>query len=160
MTSFNLKKMTEQELLILSFFDKTIPRQLNEKLLTTEMIGAGIGSNDAANFQHYKLVHQLKNQDLLILYEDPLKTTTGLSRPIGPELLVLSDKALQLLQREEIKINREAYVTELQFNKLKQENDLLEKRLADYTKTKRQAFWATVIAFISTIVAILSLIIC
>lgn len=151
--------MTAQELLILSFFDKNIPRQLNEKSLTTEMIEAGIGSNDAANFQYYKLVHQLKNKDLLVLYKDSSKITTGLSQVTRPELLLLSDKAQQILQRQEVKRNHEAFVTELQFNKLQKEHDLLAKQLADYTKTKKQAFWAIVLAIISTIVAILSLII-
>lgn len=151
--------MTAQELLILSFFDKNIPRKFDDTSLTTGMIEAGIGLNDAANYQYYNLVHQLRNKDLLVLYKDPSKITKGLSRAVGPELLVLSDKALQILQRQEQKRNYDAFVTELEFNKLKTEYDLLANQLSDYNKTKSQAFWAIIISIISTIAAILSLII-
>ncbi|MDQ2753548.1 MAG: hypothetical protein M3R72_11060 [Bacteroidota bacterium] len=149
--------MTAQELLILSFFDKTIPKKLDNKTLTTEMIEVGIGCDEAANFPYYKLVLQLRKGDLLILYKDPSKTQKGIVRAIGPELLVLSDKAVQILQRNEEKRIHEAFVTEPEFNKLKTEHDLLARQLADYTKTKRQAFWAILISIISVLVAIFSL---
>ncbi|MEO6723008.1 MAG: hypothetical protein ABIN67_21760 [Ferruginibacter sp.] len=150
--------MTAQELLILSFFDKDIPRKLDDKTLTTEMLEAGIGSNEAANYQYYNLVHQLRNKDLLVWYKDLSKIQKGITRAVGPELLVLSDKALQILQREEAKRNHEVFVTELEFNKLKTEHALLAKQLADYNKTKRQAFWAIIISIVSALAAIFSLI--
>jgi hypothetical protein len=149
--------MTSQELLILSFFDRTIPKKLDDNTLTTEMMEAGIGSNEAAQYPYYELVHQLKNKGLLILFKDPSKVQKGLSRAFGQELLLLSDKAVQISQRQEAKTIHEAFVTELEFNKLKTEHDLLTNQLADYTKTKRQAFWAFIISIISVLAAIFSL---
>lgn len=149
--------MTTQELLILSFFDKNIPRKLDNENLTTEMLEAGIGSNEAANYQYYNLVHQLRNKGLLVSYKDPSKVQKGLSRAVGPDLLVLADKAIQITQRQEAKTIHEAFVTELEFNKLKTEHNLLTNQLADYTKTKRQAFWAIIISIISVLAAIFSL---
>jgi hypothetical protein len=151
--------MTAQELLILSFFDKTVGKELDNNNLTTEMIEAGIGSNDGADVQYYNLVSQLRSKGLLVSYKDPSKITKGISRAVGQELLVLSDQALKILQRQEVKQNREALVTELEFSKLKTEYDLLANQLADYKKTKKQKFWAIAIAIITSIVAILSLII-
>lgn len=105
--------MTEQELLILSFFDKDIPRQMNDSDLTPEMIEKKIGSNASADFMYPDLVHQLKNKGLLVLNKDPTKIQKGIVRAVGPELLVLSDKAVQILQRQEAKRIHEAFVTEL-----------------------------------------------
>ena len=75
--------MTSQELLILSFFDRTIPKKFDDNTLTTEMMEAGIGSNEAAQYPYYELVHQLKNKGLLILFKDPSKVQKGLSRAVG-----------------------------------------------------------------------------
>jgi len=150
--------MTLQEHLILSFFDKTIPKQLADNTLTTEMIEAGIGSNEDAEYPYYDLVHQLRNKGLLVLYKDPLKVQKGLSRAVGQELLILSNKAVKISQRQEAKTIHEAFVTELEFKKLKSEHELLTNQLADYNKTKRQAFWAIIISIISALTAIVSLI--
>lgn len=151
--------MTAQEFLILSFFDKSIPRNLDDRNLTPEMIEAGIGSNEAAKYPYYEIVHQLINQGLLVPYKDPSNVQKGIVPAVEPRLLILSDKAVQILQRQEQRKNHEAFVTELEFNKLKTEHALLAKQLADYTKTKRQAFWAIIISIISTLTAIFSLII-
>ncbi len=150
--------MTLQELLILSFFEKNIPKKMDDNDLTTKMIEAGIGSNDSANYVYYELVHQLINKGLLILYKDPSKTKRGIVRAIEPELFILSDKALQILQQQEEKRIHEAFVSELEFNKLKIEHNLLANQLADYTKTRKQAFWAIIISIVSALVAIFSLI--
>ncbi len=149
--------MNTQELLILSFFDSTNPKELNSRNLTTEMIEAGIGWNVGSSFQYQSLIHQLINKGLLESYKNPSSITKGTSEAFGKELLVLSDKAVQILQREESKRNHEAFITELQFNKLKTEHDLLSNQLADYNKTKRLAMWAIIISVVSVLVAILSL---
>jgi hypothetical protein len=151
--------MTSQEILILSFFNKDIPKEMKDSDLTTEMIEAGIGSNESTIYAYYELVHQLKNKDLLVLYKDPSKAQQGITRAVGPELLVLSDKAVQILQRQEAKRIHEAFVTELQFNKLKSEYDLLASQLADYNKTKKRTFLALLISIISALAAIASLLI-
>jgi hypothetical protein len=104
-------------------------------------------------------VHKLKNEGLLVLYKDPSKPRNGITRAITPDLLVLSDTAVQILQRQEAKRVHEAFVTELEFSKLKTEHDLLAKQLTDYNKTKRRAFWAIIISIVSVVAALASLII-
>lgn len=151
--------MTAQELLILSFFDRDIPRQMNDSDLTAKMIAAKIGSNASADFMYPDLVHQLKSKGLLVFYKDPTKVQKGIVRAAGPELLVLSDKAVEILNSDKHRKVHEANVSELELENLKKQNALLAQQLADYGRTKKQAFWAIIISVVSAIAAIISLII-
>lgn len=148
--------MTNQELLILSFFDKDIPRQLTSQNLSSEMIEAGIILLGSSSCTYINLIHQLKNKNLLVRYVDPLKIQKGSSRAVGPELLVLSDKAVEILQRDTQKKGYEAYVTDLEFKKLRHEYDLLANQLVDYDETKKFAKRAYYISIVSIAAAIAS----
>jgi len=156
--------MTDQDLLILSFFDKDVPRQMTSRDITSEMIQAGIGSDASSTFRYQTLVHLLKGKYLLIRYKDPSKTQ-GVSRAVGPELLVLSDKAVEILNRDRQKKEHEAYVTELELKKLRHEYDLLANQLLDYDETKKQAkksytvsIWSLFVAILSAIIAAIAVI--
>lgn len=150
--------MTEQHILVLSFFDKVIPKEMSDNDLSSEMLRAGIGSDEGSRFPYYEIVHQLKTNGFLEQYRDLTKPKTGISRASGPELLILSNKALQILTEETINKKHQEYITELQFNKLSAEHDILNSQLADYNKTKQRGIWTFIIAIISILIAILALI--
>ena len=150
--------MTHQELLMLAFFSKDLPQKMTSKDLTSEMTESGI--TDIGNSSFHYLVHQLKSKDLLIEYKDPLKIQEGSIRAFGSDLLILSDKAIEILDRQKRKKEYEAYVTELEFKKLRSEYDLLSSQLFDYDKTRTQASnsyriscWALFVAIISAAIA-------
>jgi hypothetical protein len=154
--------MTDQELLILSFFDKEIPRQMTSKDLTSEMIDAGIGLDASSAFPYQIIVHELKNVGLLNRYKDPSKPQKGASRAVGPELFVLSIKAAEILHRDKQKKEHEAYVTELEFKKLRHEYDLLANQLLDYDETKRfakKAYWVSIWSVVAAIVSAIAAVI-
>ncbi len=149
--------MNTQELLILSFFHRTIPKQLTNDKLTVEMIEAGIGTNSASQYDLNGLINKLISKNLLNLYKDPLLQQKGLVSPRVPQLYILTDKATTIAQRQDAKKSHEEFVTELEFNKLKAEHNLLVSQLADYDKTKYQANIAIIISVISVLVAIIAL---
>ena len=150
--------MTLQDFLILSYFSETVPRKFDDRCLTTEMIEAGIGINDGAKYPYYEIIHRLKNEGLLIAPKKSSAEPKGISRATSTDFLVLSNEAALLIQREQVAKKRKEYISEIEFNKLKIEHDLLYNQLTDYKRTKRQAFWALIMSVISTLAAIATLI--
>ncbi len=133
--------------------------------LTSKTIEAGIGSDSSSSFPFQTLVYQLIYKDLLVHYKDPLKAQKGIVRAVEQELLVLADKAVDILNRDRQRKEHEAYVTELEFKKLRNEYDLLANQLVDYDQTKRfakQAYyvsiWSVLAAIISAIAAVITVI--
>jgi hypothetical protein len=148
--------ITRQQLLILSFFDEKIPREINDKDLTTDMVEEGIGSNSSARYQYFEIVHELINNGLLLPFREPSKVQNGIKRAVGKDLLVLSEKAVQILQRDEQKSIHKAFVTEFEFNKLLTEHNLLARQLADYKINRVIAWLALIISAIALFASLLT----
>lgn len=88
--------MTEQEILILSFFDRHIPREMTDKDISAKMVVAGIGKNTGSAYQYYELVHQLVQKNLLAYYDDPNQKGVRVAR--GEQLFVLTELGEMILK--------------------------------------------------------------
>lgn len=157
--------MTQQQLLILSFFDTEIGRIFTNNDLTSEMNEAGIGINEASKFPYYEIINFLIYNKSIVLYKDPSMASIGITKAKGPQLYILSDSASQILNRNKQKKEIQAYVPELEFNKLKTEYNLLSNQLSDYDETKRISkksycisIGSLIVAIISTLVAVAAII--
>ncbi|MES2328187.1 MAG: hypothetical protein V4539_01205 [Bacteroidota bacterium] len=90
--------MTEQQLLILSHFDRDTPKTFSDKDITAKMVMAGIGKNSGSDHPFYEIVHQLSVQDLIELYRDP--AIKGVTRARGDNQYILTKMGNEILLQQ------------------------------------------------------------
>lgn len=151
--------MQKHEYLVLSFFEKEIPKEMTLNDLSIEMIDAAIGSDSGSTYDFNAIIYQLLNSDLLKKYKDPLDNRNGLVKAVGHDLLVLTDKGSELVIRDKENKKQSEIISALEFNNLKDGYSYLKRQLEDYDETKIIARKANIYSKWSLIVAILAIIV-
>ena len=151
--------MQKHEYLVLSFFEKKIPKEMTLNDLSIEMIDAAIGSDSGSTYDFNAIIYQLLNSDLLKKYKDPLDNRNGLVKAVGHDLLVLTDKGSELVIRDKENKKQSEIISALEFNNLKDGYSYLKRQLEDYDETKIIARKANIYSKWSLIVAILAIIV-
>ncbi|BBQ09306.1 hypothetical protein [Elizabethkingia anophelis] len=107
-------------------------------------------SNDLVKDKVKQCIYILKEHDLIIEKSSKL---------YGFEYYASERLKYSSISHIISEINKEEDHKELEIEKSKKENDLLDFQLRDYEATKRKANWSFIISIISTIIAIVAIIV-
>ena len=148
--------MTKQELLILSYFEKENAKEFVDKDITPEMIELGIGSDDGSVYPFYNIIISLRNKNLI---ENPKNKDSqlGIIKATGNQnLYVLTNNGIAILNSHKEKEDKNIYKSEIEFQKLVKEYELIKRQLKDYNITQKHAKIAIAISIVSALVSLVS----